>query len=263
MDGAMDREPVNYSIDGGISVITIDFPPVNAMGDRVKEGLSRVLDELSHIEGARVVILTGAGDTFFMAGANIPELLDLNPEKGKQRVLKTRELFSKIENSDKPVICAINGHALGIGLELALCCDIRIASREAKLGLPEVNLGIMPGAGGTQRLPRLIGKGKAKELILTGERVTAEQALRMGLIEKVVPKGEVLKEVMALGRVILSKAPVALKAAKRAIDRGLEGGLEEGLDLENELWAELCGTEDKEEGVRAFLEKRRPKFRGS
>ena len=249
-------------VEGRTAILTIDSPPVNALGMELKKELAKRLDDLANREDIWTVILTAAGEKVFLAGADIPSLLELDYEKGLARVQETRTLFSKVADFPKPIIAAINGTCLGAGLELSLCCDIRIAAEHAKLGLPEVNLGIMPGAGGTQRLPRIINSGLARYLIYTGEILAAKKALSYGLIAQVVPYELLLEQAKGIAHKINGKGPLAVRSAKRAINQGCELPIEEALTLENELWAKLCNTEDKREGISAFLEKRKREFKG-
>lgn len=246
-----------------LEVITINRPNVlNALNDETISELHRGLREIFKDEQVRVVILTGAGEKAFVAGADIGELKVCNALSGHRKSINGQRLLYHIENMEQVAIAAINGFALGGGCELALACDIRIASENAKLGQPEVNLGIIPGYGGTQRLSRLVGKGKAKELIFTGDMVEAAEALRIGLIEKVVPLAELMKTAEEMAAKIISKGPLAIKAAKRAINLGLDVDLKSGLEYEAMEFSAICATEDKTEGTSAFLEKRKPDFRG-
>jgi enoyl-CoA hydratase len=249
-------------VKGRTAILIIDSPPVNALGEELKKELGERFKDLDDEEEVWTVILTAAGDKIFAAGANIPSLLELKPENGLIRVRETKGLYSKISNFGKPTIAAINGTCFGGGLELALCLDLRIAADHAKLGFPEVNLGIMPGAGGTQRLPRLINPSLARYLIYTGSILTASEALCCGLVIKVVPYGSLLEEAEDIARRINEKGPLAVRAAKKAICQGDDLSLEQGLTLENEIWATLCDTQDKREGISAFLEKRKPEFKG-
>ncbi len=210
----------------------------------------------------KAVILTGSGDKAFVAGADISELANLNSSSGKEYALKGQELTKLIENFEKPVIAAVNGYALGGGTELALACHIRIASDNAKMGQPEVKLGIIPGFGGTQRLARLVGKGWAMELILSGRMVTAQEALAMGLVNKVVPLSDLLPTCEALAKEILANSSLAISSAIEAINQGLDKALEKGLLFEAELFAKACDTEDSKEGTKAFLERRKANFQG-
>ncbi|HDJ23859.1 MAG TPA: enoyl-CoA hydratase [Candidatus Aminicenantes bacterium] len=210
----------------------------------------------------KIIILTGAGDKAFIAGADISELVNLDYNKGKDYALEGQELTKLIENYPKPVIAAVNGYALGGGTEMALACHLRIASEQAKFGQPEVKLGLIPGFGGTQRLARLIGKGKAMELILSGRLISAEEAFQVGLVNRVVPHQELSTVVVQLAEEIIANAPYALQLAIRAINQGLDKSLEDGLLLEAELFGKSCATEDSQEGTKAFLEKRKPNFKG-
>ncbi len=246
-----------------IAIVTINRPKVlNALNATVIDELERCFKELQQDPEVGAVILTGAGDKAFVAGADITGLVELNPLEGKRFAERGQAVFNLIENLGKPVIAAINGYALGGGCELAMACTIRIASEKAKLGQPEVNLGIIPGYGGTQRLPRLIGKGRAMELILTGRMVDAQEAYQIGLVNKVVPHDKLMDEAIEMAKTILSKGPLAVKYAMEAVNRGLEVSLEEGLRIEADLFGICCATEDKVEGTKAFLEKRKPNFQG-
>jgi len=256
-------ETVKFQFDSGVAVVTIDNPPMNALSEKVKNALEAVFEELNaKIEELKAAIITGAGGKAFVAGADIKELPDLNPEKARARFRRSRQLFLRIEKFDRPLICAIDGLCLGGGLELAMCCDIRIATERSKFGQPEINLGVLPGGGGTQRLPRLVGMGIAKELIFTGRFITAEDAKNIGLVNFVVPSSVHMNKAEEIARVICGKAPLALRAAKEAIDRGMNMTLENGLVLEADLGSFLYGTEDQKEGALAFLEKRKPVFKG-
>ena len=254
-------ELVTFLVKDGVAEVVISNPPVNALNAQVIEELSEVISSVGQT-GAAAVIITGAGERAFVAGADITEFPSLNAVTGKNLVLTGQRVLGKLTELDVPVIAAINGFALGGGCELALASDIRIAEEQAKLGLPEVNLGVIPGYGGTQRLSRLVGGCKAKELIFTGEAISAEEALRIGLVEKVVGQGESLNAARKMAQKIISKGPLAIKKAKRAIDDGLKLSLKEGLDLEANLFGELCETKDQKEGANAFLEKRKAEFKG-
>jgi enoyl-CoA hydratase len=258
----MSDKLVTYTTDNAIAMITIDNPPMNPLTTKLREQFLAILDELeSKIDEIKVVILTGKGKAF-MAGADIKSFPELTQEKAKARLKKSKQLYLKVEEFERPVICAINGYCLGAGLELSMCCDIRIASTKAQLGQPELNVGVIPGGGGTQRLPRLVGTGIAKELIYTGQFIKAEEAARIGLVNKVVEPEKLLDEAMEMAELIASKPPLAVKAAKDAINRGLNMTLSEGLEVEAHHWSYLCGTEDQKEGARAFIEKRKPVFKG-
>jgi enoyl-CoA hydratase len=255
-------EYIKYRINTRLATVIIDFPPANAMPVRGRVELLDILDKLLETEEVWAIILTGAGDKFFMSGANIAELLPLTAEEARDRVRQSRQFTSYIERYPRPIICAINGLATGGGLEVALCCDFRLLAEHAKVGLPEVSLGIMPGGGGTQRLPRLIGTSKTKELIYTGRLISATEAHSLGIVDKVVPFDGLMAEANKIAEAIISKAPLAIRAAKQAINASCHLPIEEGIKLENELWADLFATEDKNEGVTAFLEKRKPVFKG-
>lgn len=260
----MGKEFVKYNIVDRIAIVMIERPPVNAMSDQVHYELADVFDELKQkISELDVVVITGGGEKVFVAGANLPDWLKLNDvEGGRWRGKRNIKGFNKVRNFERPVIAAINGHALGGGLELAMCCDIRIASENATVGLTETNLGLVPAAGGTQTLPRMIPVGIAKEWMFTGARVPVKEVERWGLVNKVVPQGEALNEAIALAKKIQEKSSINLSYVKRAINEGLDMTLQEGFDLEAEILGLTCMTEDKNEGVTAFLEKRKPNFKG-
>jgi len=252
-----------YSVDAGIARITMNRPEkLNALNRETMHELDAALDDFFGDAGARLIILTGAGSKAFVAGADITELARQTPREGKDYSLFGQGVLRKLESGGKPSIAAINGFALGGGLELALACHMRIASQGALLGLPEVTLGIIPGFGGTQRLPRLVGRGIAMELILSGAKIDAAEALRIGLVNKVVPAEQLQSAAADLAAAILSRPPVAVAFAIDAVNRGLEMPLLEGLFLEAGLFGLLTTTEDMKEGTRAFLEKRKPSFTG-
>jgi enoyl-CoA hydratase len=259
----MAYEAIRYELADGIATITLNRPAVhNAMNERMREELTACFGELVRSEDARVVVVTGTGERAFSAGADIREFVapqvPVRFRDGRRRV----DFRAAMDRCPQPIIAAIRGFALGGGLELALACDIRIAGEDSQLGLTEVNLAIIPGGGGTQRLPRLVGRGKALEMILTGGRIDAREALRIGLVERVVPATEVLSSAQALARTLAEKAPVALRYAKEAVVKGLGLPLEDGLRLENDLATLLRTTDDRIEGAKAFLEKRKPRFTG-
>jgi len=259
----MAYEAIRYELADGIATITLNRPAVhNAMNERMREELTACFGELARSEDARVIVVTGTGERAFSAGADIREFVapqvPVRFRDGRRRV----DFRAAMDRCPQPIIAAIRGFALGGGLELALACDIRIAGEDSQLGLTEVNLAIIPGGGGTQRLPRLVGRGKALEMILTGGRIDAREALRIGLVERVVPATEVLSSAQALARTLAEKAPVALRYAKEAIVKGLGLPLEDGLRLENDLATLLRTTDDRIEGAKAFLEKRKPRFTG-
>jgi len=259
----MASEAIRYELADGIATITLNRPAVhNAMNERMREELTACFGELARSEDARVIVVTGTGERAFSAGADIREFVapqvPVRFRDGRRRV----DFRAAMDRCPQPIIAAIRGFALGGGLELALACDIRIAGEDSQLGLTEVNLAIIPGGGGTQRLPRLVGRGKALEMILTGARIDAREALRIGLVERVVPATEVLSSAQALARTLAEKAPVALRYAKEAVVKGLGLPLEDGLRLENDLATLLRTTDDRIEGAKAFLEKRKPRFTG-
>lgn len=259
----MEKEYVRYQIEEGIAVVTIDNQAaLNALNASVLTQLDQTMDALARNQEVKGVIITGAGEKSFVAGADISEFIQVTGEKAVGFMSRGQRIFDKVEAFDRPVIAAINGFALGGGNELSLCCDIRIAAENAIFGQPEVNLGIIPGYGGTQRLPRRIGPGKAKEVIFADERINAQEALRIGLVERVVPKGQAVEEAKKLLKKIMGKGPVAIKMAKKAINEGLKMSLREGLDLEAQCNGICFGTQDKDEGAKAFSEKRPANFKG-
>ena len=252
---------VKVSIEDRTAILTIDHPPANAFNTQTVMDLAAAFDEVSKDPQVKTIIITGAGQ-FFVAGADINEIAALkSPEDARRVVVEGQRLFGHIEASPKPVIAAINGRVcLGGGNELAMACHIRIAEDGVRFGQPEMNLGIIPGWGGTQRLPRYVGKGKALELILTGDMINAQEARRIGLVNTVVPVGEVVKAAKDLAKKLNSKSAVAMAAALRAVNGGLETNLEKGLELEADEFSRLMASEDMREGVNAFLQKRQPKF---
>ncbi len=259
----MAYENLLYEVKDQIARITFNRPKVlNALDRQTVEELGDCLNRARDDAAVRVLILTGAGEKSFVAGADINELARRTPVDGKEFSLYGQEVFHRLETMGKPSIAALNGFALGGGCELALACTIRIASKTAKLGQPEVKLGIIPGYGGSQRLARLCGKGMAHELILAGEMIPAEEALRIGLVNHVVEPGELLPAAEALARRIIANAPLAVKFAIEAVEHGMEMPQEEGLFLEATLFGLCCATEDMREGTRAFLEKRPAQFKG-
>jgi enoyl-CoA hydratase len=252
-----------YEKRDGIARITFNRPKVlNALNRKTIEELQQVLLDAREDGSVRVLILTGSGEKAFVAGADINELAQQTPVNGKEFSLFGQSVFHLLETLGKPSICAINGFALGGGCELALCCSIRLASKTAKLGQPEVKLGILPGYGGSQRMARLCGKGAAHEVCLTGEIITAEEAQRIGLVNHVYEPAELLPAAEAMAKKIIEKAPLAVKYCMEAIERGVEMPLEEGLFLEATLFGLCCATEDMREGTKAFLEKRAAQFQG-
>ena len=246
-----------------VATITLNRPDVlNAQNNPMREELMAVFAALKSDEEVRAIVVTGAGERAFSAGADIKEFLEPSVPTRLREQRKRLDYRALMDRCPQPIIAAIRGFALGGGLELALACDIRIAAEDAQLGLTEINLAIIPGGGGTQRLPRLVGRGKALEMILTGARVPAAEALRIGLVERVVPAAELMPAARALARTIADKAPVALRYAKEAVVSGLALPLADGLRLENDLATLLRTTEDRAEGARAFVEKREPRWTG-
>jgi enoyl-CoA hydratase len=254
---------IKLDVRDGILVLTIDRPKfLNALNAQTVDEIGQAIRAARDDENIRAVIITGGGEKAFVAGADINELAQATPITGKQTAERGQRVFLDLERFPKPVIAAINGFALGGGCELALACHIRIASEKAQLGLPEVTLGIIPGYGGTQRMARLLGKGKALELILTGDRINAQDAERIGLVNKVVPAEELMAAAEKMARTIMSRGPLAVRAAIEAVMSGSEMPYEEGQFLEATLFGLLCATEDTKEGMKAFLEKRPAEFRG-
>jgi len=259
----MGYENLLFEVKDQIARITFNRPNVlNALNFKTVDELADCLENARRDNAVRVVILTGAGEKAFVAGADINELARQTALDGKDTALRGQGVFRRLETMGKPSIAAINGFALGGGCELALACTMRIASRNARLGQPEVKLGILPGYGGTQRLARLCGKGVAHELILTGEMIGAEEALRIGLVTRVTEPAELLPTAESIARKIIANASLAVKYSMEAIERGMEMPQEEGLFLEATLFGLCCATEDMREGTRAFLEKRPAKFQG-
>jgi len=259
----MDLQNLKLSTREAVALLTVNRPQkLNAMNYETMAELERVFSHLEGDETVRAVIVTGEGEKAFIAGADIQELARETSTTGHRTALRGQSIFRRIETLGKPVIAAINGFCLGGGLELALSCHVRVAAEGAKLGLPEVTLGAIPGYGGTQRLARLVGRGLAAEMILTGDPVDAAEALRIGLVNRVVPRESLLETADALARRMVRNAPMALRHALLAIDQGLEADQEKGLLLEATLFGILCGTEDLREGMTAFLEKRKAAFRG-
>lgn len=255
------KKYLDCKIEGNIAVITLNNPPVNALSPEVTAELSAALDELKPNREVRVLILTAAGK-IFVAGANIEIFKHLDRKSGEEYALAVDDMQRKLEEFEWPVIAAINGHALGGGCELAMACDIRIASSRARFGQPEVTLGVIPGAGGTQRLPRLVPVGKAKKILFTGEPITAEEAERIGLVDVVVEPGTELAEAKKLAERILRNAPVAVRFVKKCVNRGLQMPLGDALMMESTLFGELFETSDVREGVDAFFNKRPADFKG-
>jgi enoyl-CoA hydratase/carnithine racemase len=255
---------IRTEVEDRIAVLTIDHPPVNSFNIQVVTELEEAIDELMADDDVKAVVITGGGTNAFVAGADIPEIkeqFESADEAGASEFIERgHRTFLKIEMAPKPIIAAINGFCLGGGLELSMACHMRICSDRARLGQPEINLGIIPGWGGTQRLPRIVGKGKAIEMILTGDMITAQEAFRIGLVNKVVPGGAVLKEAQGLARKIASKSKFPTAATLEAVSSGLQVSIEEGLKIEAQQFVILKEKEDPREGLSAFLEKRQPQF---
>lgn len=259
----MEYTSVLFTKDNGIGEIVINRPQaLNALNGTVMEELSALLDEIAAMEDVKAVILTGSGDKSFVAGADIAQMSTMNAEEGKNWGETGENLFLKLEQFSKPVIAAVNGFALGGGCEIAMACDIRIASEKAKFGQPEVTLGIIPGFGGTQRLPRLVGKGMAKLLIYTGDMIDAQEALRIGLVQKVVPAEALLAETRAIAQRIIARSSTAVGLAKVAINRGVDMGIADAMQYEALAFGLCFAGDDQKEGMTAFLEKRKPSFSG-
>lgn len=259
----MSEANVLTSENNGLLTITVNRPArLNALNTATIADLTRAFTDARDRREVRAVMLTGAGDKAFIAGADIAELAANDGIKAKSCSEFGQRLFDLVENLGKPVLAAINGFALGGGLETALACHVRIASEKAVLGLPETTLGIMPGFGGTQRLPRVIGQGRALEWILTGGKFDAQEAFRVGLVNKVVKPEQLLAETEAMARKMMANGPIALRSCIEAVNRGMETSLDQGQALEATLFGMLASTRDTREGLAAFLEKRKPDFRG-
>lgn len=262
LNSPMSYEFITLAVESRIATLTVNRPDkLNALNDATIAELARAIDEVGARDDIGGLIVTGAGRAF-IAGADISELANQTPAAAKALALTGQGVFRRFESSGKPVIAAVNGFALGGGCELALACHIRIASEKAKFGQPEVKLGTCPGYGGTQRLSRLVGKGRAIQLVATGEMIDAAEALRIGLVNKVTTPDALMSEAVAMMSAILANAPMAIALSIDAIDRGLDMSLEEGLVLEAEHFGRLAATEDMKEGTAAFLENRKPAFRG-
>jgi enoyl-CoA hydratase len=254
-------ENLQYEVKDGLAFVTANRPEaLNALNTALLAELDDVFSRIDAEAAVRAVILTGAGKAF-VAGADIAQMKDLSTAESREMMKKGQRVMERIENVDKPVIAAVNGFALGGGCELAMACDIRFASDKAKFGQPEVNLGIMPAFGGTQRLPRLVGKGTAKYLIFGAEMIDAAEALRIGLVQKVFPAETLLAETERYARLLISKSPIGLKMAKRAVNAGINLDLPSGVAFELEAYVSVAASEDRREGMTAFLEKRPAQFK--
>lgn len=258
----MDYKYLNITVEGPIGILTINNPKANTLSVSLVKELDLAFQEFEYTKEVKVIVITGYGEKFFAAGADIRDFVDKTASEGRSLSRQLQLTFNKIEHSSKPVIAAINGYCLGGGLELAMCCDFRYASENAQLGQPEIDLGLIPGAGGTQRLPRLIGKGKAKELMFSGLRITAKEALDLQLVQKVIPLQNLMDETKKMANLIAKKSSIVLQHLKEVCDRGTETDIDTALVLEADKFGLCFSTEDKIEGVKAFLEKREPNFKG-
>ena len=259
----MDYQFLLLATEGGIATVTINRPKaLNALNAVILQELTHAFTELAKDDSLRAVILTGAGGKAFVAGADIASMADLSPLQAREFGVLGQNLMQKIETFPRPVIAAIEGFALGGGCELAMACDIRLASENAKFGQPEVNLGVIPGFAGTQRLPRLVGKGVAKELLYTGDIIDAAEAHRIGLVNKVVENGKLLEAAQEMARKIAGKGPLAIQLCKEAVNNGLEMDVDKGCAYEADLFALCFASEDQTEGMKAFLEKLAAEFKG-
>jgi enoyl-CoA hydratase len=256
-------ENLLFERDGGVATVTVNRPKVlNALNGRTLDELRKVMLACRHDDGVRCVIVTGAGEKSFIAGADINELSVQTPTSGREHAMAGQHVLDLIENMGKPVIAAINGFALGGGCELAMACTLRIAADSARLGQPEINLGIIPGYAGTQRLARLGGRGRALEILLTGDHLTAAEAHRLGLVNRVVPAADLMTEVRKLAATLATKAPVAVRYIIDAVNKGLDMAFPDAQVFEATLFGLVSSTEDMREGTRAFLEKRKAEFKG-
>jgi enoyl-CoA hydratase len=259
----MSFENILLEREGGVATLTINRPKVlNALNTQTLDELRRAVLELKHDDGVRAVILTGSGEKSFVAGADINELATQTPITGREHAIAGQHVIDLVEHLGKPVIAAINGYALGGGCELAMACTIRIAAETAKLGQPEINLGLIPGYAGTQRLARIVGRGRALELLLTGDQISAQEAHRLGLVNRVVPAADLMPEAKKLASALASKAPIAIRYILEAVHKGLEMPFAQAQMFEATLFGLVASTEDMREGTRAFLEKRKADFKG-
>jgi enoyl-CoA hydratase len=259
----MTFENILIERDEATAIVTINRPKVlNALNTQTLDELRRAILEIKQDDGVRVVILTGAGERSFVAGADINELAAQTPTSGREHALAGQHVFDLIENLGKPVIAAINGFALGGGCELAMACTLRLAADSARLGQPEIGLGLIPGYAGTQRLPRLVGRGKAMEMILTGAPIAADEAQRIGLVNRVVPAAALMAEARTLAGQLAKSAPIAMRYIINAVNKGGEMPFAEGCQYEATLFGLVASTDDMREGTSAFLQKRKPEFTG-
>ncbi len=257
-------EFIKVKVDETVAILTISRPSankVNVLTSKAMQELDQAIDEFAKDNQVKAIVITGEGPYTFVAGADVKEIASIQSrQQAIDLVKKGQGVLNKIENMEKPVICAVNAICLGGGMELAMACHMRIASDRAKFGQPEILLGIIPGFGGTQRLLRLCGLAKAREILLTGDQISAKDALDMGLVNQVVPEGRLLKESIGLAKKIATKPEVAVRLIQKALREGSEKTLAQGLELEAQLFGDVCETSDMKEGVRAFVEKRQPKF---
>ena len=259
----MDFQNLLYQVADGVATVTVNRAPMlNALSAATVRELDSAFAAVEDDASVRVLIITGAGEKAFVSGADISELKGLDPAAGVRTCEFGQSVFRRLERMGKPSIAAINGYALGGGCELAMSCTIRIAADTAKLGLPEVTLGVIPGYGGTQRLPRIVGRGTAMDLILTGRAIDAQEALRIGLVSQVVVPADLMETARKIALRIMRNGPLAIRAAMQAVDEGLDVSLQAGLNHEASLFGRLCATKDMHEGLSAFLEKRKPDFKG-
>jgi len=262
MDYMVEYKNITFENQDGIGILTMNRPKaLNALNMETMKELDPFLDEIAKDESVKVLIITGSGKSF-IAGADIKEMLHMTSKEGYAWGKVGQSVFNKIERLPQPVIAAINGFALGGGCEMAMACDIRIASEKAKFGQPEVGLGIIPGFAGSQRLPRLVGKGRAKELLFTGEIIDAQEAYRIGLVNKLYPVEELIDSAKAMAKKIMKQGPYAVQLCKQAVNTGMEVDLDSGQEFEASLFGITCSTDDKKEGMTAFVEKRKAAFIG-
>ncbi len=258
----MSEDLVLFQQEDGIGIITINRPgALNALNPEVLKALENALEKAERDEKVKVILITGSGEKAFVAGADIAEMSKMSPREAREFSKLGQKVFRKIEQMEKPVIAVVNGYALGGGLELAISCDYILASENAQFGQPEVDLGIFPGFGGTQRLPRILGKLRAKELIFWGERIPAQKALGIGLVNEVAPQDKLMERARELAKKLMSKGLIAIGLAKRAIEQGTDLDLDSGLLIEQTLFSLCFDTQDQKEGMKAFLEKRKPEFK--